>query len=135
MGSVMTPRELLADLRTRRVELRLSDDLRTVLFRGASDQDREAIRRGKTWLLMLLAHEAGGDLYDPRLAFLHQAERGLTRGAIATRMWIAFDVTRELADALVDLAFEAGYLRAEGELYFPVGAAAAVLREREALPA
>jgi hypothetical protein len=131
----MSPRELLSDLRARGVEFRLSEDLQTVLFRGASDADRETIRREKLWLLMLLAHEAGGDCFDPRLAFLDQAENGLTRGAIETRMWIAFDVTRELADALVELALEAGYLRMDGELCFAVGSTAAVLREREALPA
>ncbi len=132
----MTGRELLSDLRSRGIALRLSEDLRHISGRGPlTDADRESIRREKLWLLMVLAHEAAEDLHDPRLAFLHQADDGLTRGAIATRMSIASDVTRELADALVDLAIEAGYLRAEGELYFPVGAPAAVLAQREALPA
>jgi hypothetical protein len=36
---------------------------------------------------------------------------------------------------LLGLALEAGYVRVDGELYFAVGAVAAVLAQQEALPA
>lgn len=117
----MSPGALLSDLRSRGVELRPSDDLRRVLFRGASNADRVAIAREKLWLLMLLAHELGADAYDPRLAFLASAERGLTWGAIRDRMRTAFGIDDELAEALVELAESAGYLRVAGELYHAVG--------------
>ena len=70
---------------------------------------------------MLLAHRAGGDPYDPRLAFVASAENGLIRGAIRDRMRIAFGVADELAEALIDLSIAAGHLRREGNLYRACG--------------
>jgi len=136
MDERMSPTELLQSLRARGVEVQLSPDGRRALARGASKDDISVIRREKLWLLMLLTHEAGGDLYDPRLAFVGSAERGLTRGAIRTRMETAFDIEPSLASALIELAETAGYLRRRGELLEPVGDVAAVLgRERELLHA
>ena len=124
----MSPRELLSDLRARGIELRLADDVRHVLFRGASAEDLARIKSEKLWLLMLLAHELGADLYDPRLVFLAHAGRGLT-GAIRTRMEIAFGIDRELAE-------KAGYLQRKGDVLEPVGDVAVVLaRERKLPPA
>ena len=131
MDERMSPTELLQSLRARGVEVQLSPD-----GRRASKDDISVIRREKLWLLMLLTHEAGGDLYDPRRAFVGSAERGLTRGAIRTRMETAFDIEPSLASALIELAETAGYLRRRGELLEPVGDVAAVLgRERELLHA
>ena len=127
--------ELLSDLRARGVELRLAEDGHHVLHRHTSDEDLATIRAEKLWLVMLLAHEAGGDVYDPRLAFLVGAEGGLTRGAIRTRMGLAFGIDRELAEALIDLAESVGYLRRRGPVLEPVGKVVAVLkRNRELLP-
>ena len=132
----MMPRELLSDLRARGVELRLAEDCRHVLHRGASAEEIERIRAEKVWLVMCLAHEAGADLYDPRLCFLVGADRGLTRGAICDRMRIALGIGDELAQALIELAESAGYLRQRGPVLEPVGDVSAVLaRERELLPA
>ena len=132
----MTPRGLLDELRARGVELRLAEDCRHVLYRGAAEDDIRTIRAEKLWLLMLLVHENGGDLYDPRIAFVASAERGLTRGAIRDRMRIAFGISDELAKALIELAETAGYLRHRGEILEPVGDVAAVLgRDRELLHA
>ena len=124
LGRSLNVRQLLSDLRSRGVEFQLSGNGQRVLFRGASDDDRALIRRERPWLLMLLAHEVGGDFYDPRLAFLADAELGLTRGAVATRMEIAFGISHELANALIQLAESAGFLRRRGGLVRPVGALA-----------
>ena len=48
-----------------RCRLRLSEDLRHISRRGLRDGDPETIRKEKLWLLMLLAHEAGGDFNIP----------------------------------------------------------------------
>ena len=127
MDERMSPGELLQSLRGRGVEVQLSPDGRHVLFRRASSDDIAVIRREKLWLLMLLTHEAGGDSYDPRLAFLASAERGLSRGAIRSRMETAFGIEASLARALVELAETAGYLRRRGRVLKPVGDVAAVL--------
>lgn len=132
----MTAQELIDDLCSRGIQLRLSPDGRRIEGRGPlTDEDRARVRRERLWLLMLLAHRAGGDLYDPRLAFLGDAERGLTRDAIATRMEIAFDINRELSHSLIELAHKAGYLCLRGELYQPVGDFAALLLTQTVLPA
>jgi len=49
---------------------------------------------------MALAHEAGADAHDPRLAFVASAENGLTRGTIRSRMRVAFGIAHDLAEAL-----------------------------------
>ena len=119
----MSPTEMLSDLRARGVELRLADGAARLEARGPiTDNDRDRIRAERLWLLMLLAHEAGGDAYDPKLTFVASAERGLTRGAIRTRMEVAFGISRDLAEALIELAHEAGYLRKGTDgLYWPHG--------------
>ena len=127
----MTPGAFLKELRDRGVELRLSDDLRHILCRGATDDDRRRIDELKLWLLMLLAHEEGGDAYDPRLAFLAHAEGGLTDGAIGTCMEIAFSIKRDIADVFINPAIEHGYLLRRGEILFPAGEVAAMLSEHE----
>ena len=136
MDERMSPAELLQSLRARGVELQLSPDGRRVLARGASKDDISVIRREKLWLLMLLTHEAGGDLYDPRLAFIASAPNGLSGGAIRTRMETAFGLEASLARALIELAETAGYLRRRGRVLEPVGDVAVVLgHERELLQA
>ena len=118
----MSPAEILSDLRARGVELQLSADGRQIRARAATDVDLERIRRERLWLLMLLVHHAGGDLYDPRLAFVASAENGLTRGAVRIRMEVAFGIAHDLAEALFDLAIAAGHLRSDrGGLYRACG--------------
>ena len=132
----MSPRELLAELRARGVELRLAEDCRHVLYRRANAEDCARIKNEKLWILMLLVHQAGADMFDPKIAFLASAERGLTHRAICDRMRIAFGISDELAEALIDLGEKAGFLRRRGEVLEPVGDLAAVFaRDRELLPA
>ncbi len=111
----MSSRELLADLRSRGVELRITAVGRIIFYRGASDEDGELIAREKLWLLMLLTHEAGADEYgpdlpDPRLAFV-TGEKSLSTAEITARLRQAFDLGEALARAYVQLALEVGYLR------------------------
>jgi len=106
----MTPSEVLADLRQRGADLRLSPDGASIQFRG-DEADTQLIRTEKTWLLMFLQHEAGGDAPDPRLAFVANAEKGLTHGAIRTRLEVAFDMSPVAADLYIELAIEQRYLR------------------------
>jgi hypothetical protein len=131
----MTSRDILDSLRARGVEIRASDGFRRLMFRNVSDEDRAFIAGHKLELLMVLAHEAGGDEYDPRLSFLVDADGGLTFDAVAGRMEAAFAIDRELTNALIDLAIEAGYLRRHGELLEPVSVVAAKPQAREVLPA
>jgi len=53
----------------------------------------------------------------------------------ACTVWPACRVPADQAEILLGLALEAGYVRVDGELYFAVGAVAAVLAQQEALPA
>ena len=83
---------------------------------------------------MALAHEAGTDVYDPRLAFVASAENGLTRGAIRTRMEVAFGIAHDLAEGLIDLAIAVNYLVPDQNgLYRAVGRPAFELAHRSAM--
>ena len=134
----MTPTELLYKVRQNGVELELSDDGRR--FRAMGDLENvpgelaSALRRERLWILMLLIHEAGGDAYDPRLAFVASAECGLTRGGVQTRMEVAFGISAELAAALIDIAIEANYLVTDRTgLYRAVGKTAFELANQPAM--
>ena len=127
----MTPSEVLDDLRQRGAGLRLSPDGASIQFRG-DEADMPLIRTEKTWLLMLLHHDAGGDAVDPRLAFLASGDDGLTRNAVRTRLKIAFGLTHDAADALIDVAIKHGYLRkGTDQLYRPHGRTAWVVSQQE----
>ena len=77
---------------------------------------------------MSLHHELGQDAPDPRLAFLVGGERGLTRGAIQTRLRIGLGMAHDAAEAFVSLAIEVGFLRPAGDgLFYPLGRTASGL--------
>lgn len=107
----MSTLALIDSLRARGVDLRLSKEGKHVLVpKSAKPEDVAIVKKERDWILMCLHHERGGDAPDPRLAFLVGGEKGLTRGAIETRLEIAFGTSKRMAHALVGTAMAEGYL-------------------------